>query len=128
MESRRVERRVLLLDDDVSHASELARALGSRAWEVTVLDDAEKGFSTATTDHFDLILLSVELSGAKGFELCKRIKNDPVAASVPLFMISNDAHAHAERNGAVGFLKKPVAVGDLLAQLDASPVSLPPEE
>jgi DNA-binding response OmpR family regulator/predicted nucleic acid-binding Zn-ribbon protein len=106
--------KVLLLEDDASHATELSQAFVNRNWDVTIGRDADEGFAMATRARYDLIVLSAELPG-DGAAVCKRLKSDPTAGRVPVFMVS--------RNGAKpdieveGFFAKPVAVSHLLAQL-----------
>ena len=79
--------KVLLLEDDAMQASELKQAFVDRAWSVTIPRTADEGLWLATSDRFDLILLSAEMPGANGFELCEKIKNDPIAARVPVFVM-----------------------------------------
>ena len=117
--------KVLLLEDDASQASDLQQAFAQRSWDVTVLSSADEGLWVAGSDRFDLILLSAELPGGNGFELCNEIKKDPIAARVPIFVMSSgsshDDLASLKQRGinAEGFFRKPVIVADLLARMPA---------
>ena len=112
--------KVLLLEDDAAVSLQLEQAFAGRACEVVTLASAEEGLGQAAANRFDLILLSTELPGANGFELCDRIKSDPVTSSIPVFVMSSTStRDDFTRQGtkADGFFTKPIRIADLLASL-----------
>ncbi|MBM3217416.1 MAG: response regulator [Candidatus Rokubacteria bacterium] len=60
----------------------------------------------------DLVLCDVQLPDIDGFEVCRRLREDPVTASLPIFFMSGiyrDAKDRVRglREGADGFLVRP---------------------
>jgi CheY-like chemotaxis protein len=71
----------------------------------------------------DLILLDMHLPDMDGLDLLRQLKQDPVAAEVPVLVLSADATREriesAVREGAAGYLPKPIELSELLAEVDA---------
>jgi twitching motility two-component system response regulator PilH len=62
----------------------------------------------------DLIFLDINMPGVSGFEVLKFIGREPHLAGVPVFIVSSEnqdeTREQALRQGARGFLTKPVSV------------------
>ena len=82
--------RILVFESDPHFTAELRRGFATRAVELDVAADGNKGLDRAAAAKPDLILLSIELQGMNGFLVCKKIKKDPELASVPLLILSAD--------------------------------------
>jgi signal transduction histidine kinase len=71
----------------------------------------------------DLILLDVMLPGMDGFEICRRLRNNPILAEVPIVMITalddRDSRLLGLQSGADDFLTKPVEQIELLTRVQA---------
>jgi DNA-binding response OmpR family regulator len=130
--------RVLLLDDDTQFVEEAQASLAGMGCEVTWLAGGDAGLARATTDRFDLVVASAELRGVNGFRLCNRVKRDPRANAVPVFLVTTaassesvDAHRDLPTRADV-YLRKPVVMAELLAQVrahvraEAAPLPAPP--
>ena len=69
----------------------------------------------------DLILLDVMMPKMSGFEVCKRIKNDPKNSSIPIIMVTAlNEFGDIERgidSGTDDFLSKPVNKLELLTRV-----------
>jgi DNA-binding response OmpR family regulator len=117
--------RVLLLDDDTQFVEEAQASLAGMGCEVTWLAGGDAGLTRAVTDRFDLVVASAELRGVNGFRLCNRVKRDPRASAVPVFLVTTtassesvDAHRDLPTRADV-YLRKPVVMAELLAQVRA---------
>jgi DNA-binding response OmpR family regulator len=117
--------RVLLLDDDPQFVEEAQASLAGMGCEVTWLAGGDAGLTRAVTDRFDLVVASAELRGVNGFRLCNRVKRDPRASAVPVFLVTTtassesvDAHRDLPTRADV-YLRKPVVMAELLAQVRA---------
>ena len=115
--------RVLLLDDDTQFVEEAQASLAGMGCDVTWLAGGDAGLARATTDRFDLVVASAELRGVNGFRLCNRVKRDPRASEVPVFLVTTssssesvDAHRDLPTRADV-YLRKPVVMAELLAQV-----------
>jgi two-component system, NtrC family, sensor kinase len=68
----------------------------------------------------DLVILDVKLPDLSGYEVCRRIKTDPIAQSVPVLQISasfvsNESKVQALEGGADGYLTHPIDATVLVA-------------
>jgi diguanylate cyclase (GGDEF)-like protein len=93
--------------------------------------DGEEAVSLAASLRPDLILMDIEMPNMDGFEACRRIKVNPVTASIPILFLSANSFA-ADRElafdlGAFDYIKKPFRPERLRAcvrsKLQAVPVS-----
>ena len=70
---------------------------------------------------FDLVLLDVVMPGADGFEICRRLKSDPLTATIPvIFVTALDQSAdetHGFEVGAVDYITKPISPGIVRARV-----------
>ncbi|MEZ4249388.1 MAG: response regulator [Polyangiales bacterium] len=115
--------RILVFESDPHFTAELRRGFATRAVEIDIVADGNKGLERASAAKPDLILLSIELQGMNGFLVCKKIKKDPELASVPLLILSSDPNAdeifeqHQKlRTRADDYVKKPVPFEELLTR------------
>lgn len=110
--------RVLLVEDDVRLAREVARFLERRSLAVQVLHRGEGVLAAANAA--DLIILDWMLSGVDGLTLCRVIR---AASPVPILMLTaregDAAEVQALQNGADDYLSKPVRPEVLLARIQA---------
>src|SRR5262249_47801140 len=69
----------------------------------------------------DLVLLDVLMPGMSGFEVCERVKNDPLTALIPVVLVTAlEDHASRVRGieaGGDDFLSKPVNREELVARV-----------
>jgi diguanylate cyclase (GGDEF)-like protein len=80
--------RLLVVDDDpvsVQVLSELVRAAG---YEVETVADSTIAVAQAQALQPDLILLDLRMPGLDGFEVCRRLKRNPVTAGIPVVFLS----------------------------------------
>ena len=117
---------ILLLDDDAwtaETALEMLRFQGFRAeWASSIADALEK----LAAQPFDLVLLDLDLGDERGEALIGEAEQNHVRLP-PVLVVSAEASdegsAAAERIGAIGFLRKPYVVRDLLDRLAQAPES-----
>jgi CheY-like chemotaxis protein len=118
--------KVLLLDEDTTSAGELEIGLRELGCEVLLTAEADMfGLSRALTrvakDPVDLIFLAVD-SGSKGaLDLCERLKRDPRTSALPVIVVAVDVDVlianESARSRPDGYLRRPIARGDLVAQV-----------
>jgi len=68
--------RILLIEDDVDIASNIADYLSSENIIVDFAYDGEDGLQQARTGQFDVILLDVNLPRINGFDLCRLLRTE----------------------------------------------------
>lgn len=79
------QRRVLVVEDDITIAESVAARLRAEGFEVSVAHDGPSGVAQAATFLPDLVVLDVMLPGFDGLEVCRRIQ---ASRSVPVLMLT----------------------------------------
>ena len=105
--------RLLIIDDSAAIRAVLASMLGVEH-EVIQAKDGESGLRMALhPPHPDLILLDVEMPGIDGFEVCRRLKLDPVSLHIPVIFLTSLSNAENEGRGlalgAADYIAKPIS-------------------
>jgi two-component system cell cycle response regulator len=104
--------RVLVVDDVPLNVKVLAVKLGSEYYDVVTAGSGAEALAIVAKERPDIVLLDVMMPGIDGFEVCRRLKGDPLAAHIPIVMVTAlGEQEHRLQGLAVGaddFLTKPV--------------------
>jgi DNA-binding response OmpR family regulator len=121
--------RVLLVDDSAEHNDLYALMLEPTAAVITA-SSGEEALAIAYADPPDAIVLDILMPGMDGWEVCSRLKSNPITAPVPVIMLTAlegaELIAQARHVGAGAVLMKPCPV-DRLALAIAAAVQQPTE-
>jgi diguanylate cyclase (GGDEF)-like protein len=79
---------VLIVDDSMPLHTLIKTQLKSEPLRFHSAHDGESGLLTASSFRPDLILLDVDMPGMNGFEVCQRLKANPLTASIPLIFLT----------------------------------------
>lgn len=114
--------RILVVEDDESLRTVLLRFLSREGYEPDGVATGEEALERVRTLHPDLVLLDVRLPGElDGFSVCRRLKEDPATALIPVTFLTGLQDAESRRlgveAGADDFLTKPFDYGLLRARL-----------
>src|SRR5690242_7402490 len=104
--------RVLVVDDVDVNVRLLEAKLSSEYFTVVTASSGEEALRLARSEHPDIILLDVMMPEMDGFEVCRRLKADPLTDEIPVVMVTALSEV-ADRvrglqSGADDFLTKPV--------------------
>jgi DNA-binding response OmpR family regulator len=88
-ETTTAKARVLIVDDDAFLAGIYATKLELEGFEVISARDGDEGLKAAAKEIPDLILLDVLMPKLDGFEVLKRLKEDPSTKEIPVIMLTN---------------------------------------
>jgi two-component system, cell cycle response regulator DivK len=119
--------KILLVEDNEMNRDMLGRRLQRHGFIVCFAVDGPSGVSIAHDEVPDLILMDVALGDMDGWEATRRIKADPLTATIPIIALT--AHALASDRamsvevGCAEFDTKPVDLPRLLGKINACLVS-----
>lgn len=103
---------VLIVDDDVISRHLIANALGSDEYELVHAGDGEDALRQAARVAPDVVLLDIMMPRMDGYEVCRRLRNDPNLREVPVVMATaledHDSRIKGVDAGADDFLTKPL--------------------
>lgn len=112
---------LLLVEDEPRIAAQVMRAMERAGHSVARAADGPSAVETAGKQHFDIVVLDVNLPGFDGFEVLARIR----AAGLPVRVLMLTARSEVGDRvaglnaGADDYLTKPFALKELLARIDA---------
>ena len=113
------KRRVLAVDDDPINNDIVLDVLG-RDFDVKTVSNGEECLDAVRTSRPELILLDIMMPEINGYEVCKRLKEDPTTTDIPVLLVS--ARAMLEERlkgysvGANDYITKPFDPAELLAR------------
>jgi two-component system alkaline phosphatase synthesis response regulator PhoP len=122
LESTQVHLPLVLVVDDNPQNLELIQAYLEDIECVTVpAHNGMEALEIAAKERPDLVLLDVMMPKMSGFEVCRRLKNDPVTSSIPVIMVTAlSEFGDVERGidcGTDDFVSKPVNRLELLTRV-----------
>jgi class 3 adenylate cyclase len=108
---------VLVVDDEEPNRTLLRDSLEPHGYEIEEAADGEEALRKVAAWPPEVVLLDVMMPGMDGFEVCERLKKEPVTASIPVLMVtalsSRQERLMGIAVGANDFLNKPVDLQDL---------------
>jgi CheY-like chemotaxis protein len=112
---------VLVVDDNQQNLELLQAYLEDIDCETIPANDGPEALEIINTIAPDLVLLDVMMPKMSGFEVCKRIKNDPRTSDIPVIMVTAlNEFGDIERgidSGTDDFLSKPVNKLELVTRV-----------
>jgi putative two-component system response regulator len=112
---------VLVVDDSPLNLSSISGLLKD-LYRVKVANNGERCLKIAQSDTPpDLILLDIMMEGMDGYEVCQRLKGNPLTAGIPVvFLTGKSAVADEEKGlllGAVDYITKPISPPIVMARV-----------
>ncbi len=112
---------VLVVDDNRQNLELLQAYLEDLDCETTAAYDGLQALKVIASKKPDLILLDVMMPKMSGFEVCRRIKNDPKTGDIPVIMVTAlNEFGDIERgidSGTDDFISKPVNKLELITRV-----------
>jgi len=81
-------KRILAVDDSITHLHELAAALREEGYDVALAQSGEEALELLAVQPIDCILLDLVMPGLGGRETCEQIKSAPALRDIPLVMLT----------------------------------------
>jgi DNA-binding response OmpR family regulator len=113
---------LLIIDDDVFHLQLMKKTL-EKEYTVSIASTGIHGLDLAAERQPDLILLDLNMPGMDGYEVCKRLKENPVTRKIAVIFVSardrEDDECRGFSLGAVDYISKPINLQILNARIMA---------
>ena len=115
-----MERKVVVVEDDINIADLLRLYQEKDGFAVTVTHDGVEGLRAAEEQNPDLVMLDIMLPGMDGWQVCKRLRQ---TSKVPIIMLTAKGETEDKvqglEMGADDYIVKPFEVKELLARIHA---------
>src|SRR5437764_897920 len=112
--------RVVVAEDNPANAELFRQLLAVEGHEVALAGDGVAALEQIAAGPPDLILLDLDMPRLSGFEVCRRVKQDPATRLIPILIVTAedafDAKLRAWELGADDFLSKPLHGVELVAR------------
>src|SRR4030088_2195228 len=113
--------RILVVDDVPANVRLLEARLSAEYFDVLTASNGAEALEICARAECDIILLDVMMPDMDGFEVCRRLKSNPITHHIPVVMVtaldqSSDRVAGLDA-GADDFLTKPVSDVALIARV-----------
>jgi len=110
--------RILIVEDEESLLKLESILLSTRGYKVTGVSDGLAALKEIEQNSPDLILLDIMMPGIDGFEVCRRVKENPLTRSIPVVMLTAKKsfadQARGVEVGADAYLTKPFKSGKII--------------
>jgi two-component system alkaline phosphatase synthesis response regulator PhoP len=112
---------ILVVDDNLPNLELIQAYLEDLHCETVPAHDGIEALDAVAKNKPDLVLLDVMMPKMSGFEVCRRLKNNPKTADVPVIMVTAlNEYGDIERGidcGTDDFVSKPVNKLELLTRV-----------
>lgn len=120
---RSSRKRILIIDDQEPTRYVFRHSLSRAGFDIEEAVNGSEGLTMALSEP-DLIICDVNLPDMLGYDVCRRLKSNPVTLSIPVLQISasfvsDESKVQALEGGADSYLTQPVEPTVLIAQVNS---------
>lgn len=112
---------VLIVDDKLVNLQILGKMLDEENYNLAIAENGVKALEIAQTKFPDLILLDIMMPGMDGYEVCAKLKVNPITKDIPVIFLTAksevDDIVKGFNAGAVDYISKPFHKEELLARV-----------
>lgn len=114
--------KILVVDDEQDLCEILQYNLETEGYEVDTANSAEEAMQMQLTDY-SLLLLDIMMGEMSGFQMARRLKEQPTTAHIPIIFITaldnEDSTVKGLNIGADDYIAKPISIKELKARVAA---------
>lgn len=112
--------KILVADDDPENIKLMSVILKNYGYGFSTARDGVETLSKASETMPDLIFLDVMMPGMDGYEVCRRLKENPATKNIPIVMVTSlsdrDARIKGLEAGANDFIIKPIDSAEIMTR------------
>jgi len=113
-----MSRRILIVDDEPNIVTSLEFLMRGDDYEVRVARNGEEALQLAESFRPDVVLLDVMMPHRSGFEVCQKIRENPVLGDVKIVMLTAKGRDVEKEKGldlgANAYITKPFSTKELM--------------
>lgn len=112
--------KLLVVDDEERHRKFMGLILSSHSYDYETAENGMEALEKAKEVIPSLIFLDIMMPGMDGFEVCRRLKEDPATSHIPVVVVTalddKDSRIKALDYGANDFITKPIDAMELMVR------------
>ena len=112
--------RVLVVDDTPANVRLLDAVLRPRGFDIVTAASGQEALDVIAMQPPDVVLLDVQMPGMNGYEVCRRVREDPELGALPIIMVTaslSEERTLALEAGADDFVVRPFDQAELVARV-----------
>lgn len=115
--------RILIVDDSPTEQATLSRMLENHGHKTTIVANGNEALEKVRETAPDVILMDIVMPELNGFQATRKLSQDEATRHIPIIIVTSKTQETDKiwgmRQGAKGYLTKPVEEADLLAAIKA---------
>jgi DNA-binding response OmpR family regulator len=115
-------KRVLIVDDEENIVISMEFLLNQAGYALEIARNGQEALTKVATFAPDLILLDVMMPKINGFEVCRRVRENPAWQTIKIIMLTAKGREVEVTKGlalgANAYIIKPFSTKELMAQVD----------
>ncbi|MDM8556871.1 hybrid sensor histidine kinase/response regulator [Desulfococcaceae bacterium HSG7] len=116
-----LSKKIMVVDDALSILTFLKNVLTDAGYDVITIADGEQALARLKNFKPDLILLDIIMPGMDGYEVCRKIRQNPADSHIKIIMLSSESKLEERlrgyKVGADDYIAKPFEEHELLAKV-----------
>ena len=114
-----MEKNVLIIDDDEKLSKMLAFLFMAKGFKVESANSGPAAFKVLERIKPSIVILDVMMPEMDGFEVCEKVKGDPILKDIPVIILSAlSSEQNREKSvslGAYAYFEKPFKSAELVS-------------
>ncbi len=116
-----IKKKILFVEDEPDQRTIVRMRVETGGFEFVEAENGKEGLKKAVSEKPDLILMDIIMPGMDGLEVCRRLREDPKTASIPIIATTAAGIEDLERQcysaGVNDCVRKPYEAADLLKKI-----------
>ncbi|MFN3712349.1 MAG: PleD family two-component system response regulator [Alcanivoracaceae bacterium] len=114
--------KILIVDDSPTQMANMIKIVEGHGHKTVTANNGMEGVEKSKAEMPDLILMDVVMPELNGFQATRKITKDPATQHIPIILVTTKDQdtdkVWGERQGASGYLVKPVQENDLISKIN----------